>query len=86
LQGRSTDVDDFAPPSDEPKINNRKLVPCRICLAIFGRVRLTMRYCAKCGRAFCEGEHGTFRPAPRSRAQGYCVRCFADSTGQLSSN
>jgi hypothetical protein len=45
-------------------------VPCRICQSMFGRLRLTVRYCRWCKRAFCEGEHGTF-----SKAGAYCVRC-----------
>lgn len=47
-------------------------VPCKICLDAFRRVRLTLRYCATCGHAFCEGEHGNF-----ARGRGTCVICGA---------
>jgi hypothetical protein len=46
-------------------------VPCRICQEVFLRIRLTGRYCNTCGRAFCEGEHGSFA----SRGPGVCVQC-----------
>ena len=67
------DITPFNPQdTDRNKINNGNWVPCRICKEIYLRLRLTSRYCASCGRAFCEGEHGRF-------AQGqpaFCVRCF----------
>jgi len=65
---------------DRHKIDDdRRSVPCRMCQSIFGRVRFTVRYCATCKRAFCEGEHGSFR------ARGFCVRCYNDASGQLKS-
>ena len=66
--------------TDEDKILNKKvLVPCRICWDIFARVRLTLRFCGSCKRAFCEGEHGNFT----GRGPAVCVRCFSRSGGQL---
>lgn len=66
--------------TDEKKILIRKtLVPCRICWDIFGRVRLTLRFCGSCKRAFCEGEHGNFT----GRGPAVCVRCFTRSGSQL---
>ena len=46
--------------------------PCMLCKSAFGRIRLTNRYCQKCGNAFCEGEHGNF-----SQRRGLCVICGA---------
>jgi hypothetical protein len=63
---------------DDVKIDtHHRSVPCRLCWTIFGRVRLTLRYCGQCKRAFCEGEHGSFRN------RGLCVRCYSDTSGQL---
>lgn len=58
--------------TDQTKIGRTVWVPCRICWAIFNRVRLTARYCGTCGRGFCEGEHGSFT----GRGPGVCVRCY----------
>ena len=49
-----------------------KYVPCKICLDVFRRVRPTLRYCAVCGHAFCEGEHGSF-----AYNRGVCIICGA---------
>jgi hypothetical protein len=48
--------------NDHAKIEDGLWVPCRICESAFRRLRLTLRYCATCGRGFCEGEHGNFAP------------------------
>jgi len=57
--------------SDKDIIAGGGVVPCRICDSMFGRLRLTKRYCGKCFNGFCEGEHGTF-----SQGRGaYCVQC-----------
>lgn len=45
---------------DKAIIDGGGPVPCRICEEVFGRMRLTWRYCAVCHEGFCEGEHGTF--------------------------
>jgi hypothetical protein len=69
--------------NDEHKIDNKKhIVPCRICLDIYARVRLTLRYCNSCKRAFCEGEHGNFT----GRGPAVCVRCFSRAVMQLKPN
>lgn len=52
---------------DKEKIGEGFAVPCRICEEVFSRIRLTWRYCEDCGRAFCEGEHGTFAFHNRGR-------------------
>ncbi len=69
--------------TDEHKIlTDKALVPCRMCWDIFARVRLTLRFCGSCKRAFCEGEHGNFT----GRGPAVCVRCFSRSSSQLASN
>ncbi len=66
--------------TDKTKIGNGIWVPCRICRDIFARIRLTVRYCATCERAFCEGEHGSFVGG----GVGVCVRCLKRrSAGEL---
>jgi hypothetical protein len=55
---------------DEQKICNDRWVPCRICQEAFFRLRLTMRYCNTCKRAFCEGEHGF-----AGRGPAVCIQC-----------
>ena len=66
--------------TDEHKVlRDEVLVPCRMCWDIFGRVRLTLRFCGSCKRAFCEGEHGNFSGGGRA----VCVRCFIRSGSQL---
>jgi hypothetical protein len=62
---------------DKARIEAGEAVRCRICWTIFGRARITVRYCADCKRGFCEGEHGSFR------TRGVCVRCFTDNNGWL---
>lgn len=57
--------------TDRKKIEDGAAVPCRICEAVFRRIRLTWRYCASCEQGFCEGEHGTFARGGR----GSCVQC-----------
>ena len=56
--------------NDREKIEQGIWVPCRLCQEAFRRIRLTLRYCAGCGQAFCEGEHGNF-----AQQRGMCVRC-----------
>lgn len=53
-------------------IEQDKWVECWICTEVFRRRRETKRYCHKCERGFCEGEHGNF-----SRGVGTCVICGA---------
>ena len=66
------DLNEFDPSfTDRQKIENDVAVPCRICVGVFRRIRLTWRYCSECNKAFCEGEHGTFARAGR----GTCVQC-----------
>lgn len=43
---------------------------CWICADVFRRRRQTRRYCVKCNRGFCEGEHGNF-----SHGVGHCIAC-----------
>jgi hypothetical protein len=56
--------------SDKELIENGQWADCWICKAVFSRRRETLRYCNKCARGFCEGEHGNF-----SRGIGTCVIC-----------
>ena len=58
--------------TDRGKIEAGKWADCWICCEVFRRRRETMRYCNKCSRGFCEGEHGNF-----SRGVGTCVICGA---------
>ena len=58
--------------TDREKIEAGKWADCWICSEVFRRRRETMRYCNKCSRGFCEGEHGNF-----SRGVGTCVICGA---------
>jgi len=54
----SIDISDFEPNcTDKEKIGSTRGqgVPCRICWAIFGRLRITWRYCAGCEAGYCEG-------------------------------
>ena len=44
---------------------------CWICERTFGRVRPTVRQCATCQLAFCEGEHGMYSTS----SGGRCLRC-----------
>lgn len=67
-------ADDY---DDKARIEAGEAVRCRICWTIFGRARITVRYCADCHRAFCEGEHGSFR------GRGVCVRCYRDTNNWL---
>lgn len=57
---------------DNEKIAAGYLVPCRICEIVFARIRLTWRFCADCGKAFCDGEHGRFV----NGRQAYCIHCW----------
>jgi hypothetical protein len=68
-----TDLTEFDKQTDDAeKIGTLgKGVPCRICEKVFGRLRVTWRYCAQCRHAFCEGEHGTFAGVNRGR----CIQC-----------
>jgi len=66
------DTSEFDPgDNDRAKIARERAVPCRLCESAFRRLRLTLRYCAECGRGFCEGEHGTFAGTGRGR----CLQC-----------
>ena len=47
--------------TDKEKIFNGEWVNCYICEEVFKRERKTKRYCNKCERGICEGEHGTFQ-------------------------
>ena len=51
-------------------ITRGEWVKCWICEQVFRRKRETARYCHRCNRGFCEGEHGNF-----SRGVGTCVVC-----------
>lgn len=53
-------------------IEQGKYVPCKICMEAFRRIRPSLRYCAICGHAFCEGEHGNF-----ASGIGRCIICGA---------
>jgi len=67
--------------TDKAKIQRRfEPQPCRICMDVFARVRLSWRYCNRCERAFCEGEHG----ALFGGSQGVCVRCYGSTSGEMS--
>lgn len=43
---------------------------CWICETVFRRKRETKRYCSKCLRGWCEGEHGNF-----AYNTGKCIVC-----------
>lgn len=45
-------------------------VNCWICEKAFARKRETARYCNRCDRGYCEGEHGNF-----AYGKGTCVIC-----------
>ncbi len=64
--------------NDEKKIADDRWVPCRICEDFFFRVRLTMRYCEICKRAFCEGEHGSV-----TGHTTICVQCHRPLNASL---
>ena len=51
---------------------------CWICTEVFRRRRQTMRYCQKCERGFCEGEHGNF-----SHNVGRCIACGLRKTDKF---
>lgn len=57
---------------DKAHIEDGEPVPCRICEEVFGRIRLTWRFCIKCHQGFCQGEHGTFGSGP-----GFCLKHWA---------
>ncbi len=63
--------------SDQEKIKGRAFVPCRICEAVFQRIRLTRMYCDECKMAFCQGEHGT-----HWRKRFVCVACAVKEKGK----
>lgn len=60
---------------DKTKTDQGIAVPCRLCESVFGRLRLTLRYCSSCRRGFCEGEHGSVSVAGPFAFRGVCVRC-----------
>lgn len=49
-------------------IERGEWVNCWICEEVFRRRRETRRYCHRCNRGFCEGEHGNF-----AFGKGTCV-------------
>lgn len=51
-------------------IEKGEWVDCWICRDAFQRRRQTRRYCSKCNRGFCEGEHGNF-----AYNTGRCIVC-----------
>lgn len=57
---------------DKTKIEAGEWAQCWICEKVFRRKRETLRYCHKCQRGFCEGEHGNF-----AHGVGKCVVCGA---------
>ena len=56
----------------EERIKAGNWANCWICESVFQRRRETRRYCSKCHRGFCEGEHGNF-----AYQTGKCVICGA---------
>ncbi|MCF6269455.1 MAG: hypothetical protein L3J41_07085 [Melioribacteraceae bacterium] len=58
--------------TDKEKIANGEWVNCYICEEVFKRQRKSKRYCHKCERAFCEGEHGTFQGG----RVPVCLKCY----------
>ncbi len=62
----------MAEPTAKDTIKGGGWVNCWICEDVFRRRRETKRYCNKCQRGFCEGEHGNF-----SRGVGMCIICGA---------
>ena len=54
------------------RIAEGKWTDCWICSVVFQRRRQTKRYCHKCKRGFCEGEHGSF-----AYKIGTCIVCGA---------
>lgn len=42
---------------------------CYVCREFFGRKRVTSRFCSKCDRGYCEGEHGSTSDG------GLCIIC-----------
>jgi hypothetical protein len=48
-----------------------KWTDCYICRDSFGRKRVTSRYCSKCGKGFCESEHGSMTVG----GVGLCLFC-----------
>lgn len=62
-------IRDPAPAKDDWK-------ECHICRSEFGRRTLTKRFCHKCGKGWCEGNHGNFQ-----RGRGLCLTCrFEESS------
>lgn len=66
--------------NDELKIyRDQFLVPCRLCWAMFQRVRLTFAYCRECKLAFCTESHGKFPTFvdqdKTGGVRGVCVLC-----------
>jgi hypothetical protein len=58
--------------TDKEKIEKGEYVDCWLCKDVFARIQQTGRYCSKCGRGFCEGQHGSF-----SHGTGRCIICGA---------
>ena len=61
------------PKTDKEKIKAGKWVNCYLCESIFKRKRETKRYCVRCERGCCEGEHATFAQRPTCT----CIVCGA---------
>lgn len=57
-------------PTAKQLIEAGEWADCWICTEVFRRRRQTKRYCQKCERGFCEGEHGNF-----SHTVARCVAC-----------
>jgi hypothetical protein len=61
---------------DERNDDERKIIEegvavlCRTCEKVFRRLRYTKRFCSKCKKGFCEGEHGGF-----AMNRGVCIQC-----------
>ncbi len=60
--------------TDEGRVDQGGWSDCWVCEGVFRRRTQTRRYCARCGRGFCEGWHGTL-----DRGYGTCVICWADA-------
>src|SRR5437867_3569401 len=64
-------VNATTPRTDEQAIlEDGRWADCYICEHAFRRRRQTKRFCKRCKRAFCEGEHGNF-----AYGFGSCVFC-----------
>lgn len=62
---------------DGNKVNEGKMVPCRLCEEALGNLNFTSRYCSDCRKAFCVF-HGNF-----SMRTGKCVICGSAKVREL---